>query len=399
MNTHYQSLDMKWCFSHHWLIVVAFISLFSTLGCGLARVMAKPEGLAARTHPVAKVRQEATPTRTSLPTLTPTPFPSPTPGPTATPVSLALSANTPLPTATATATRPSFPTATPWPTQTFTPAPPTLTPTATFTLAPTYPYVVAEIYKDFTSNHFLTGYIAIVNNQEIPIGGMKAVGVFEPGGYRYETPLSKWFFEGYSVPGEVIKTGSVKFEPSGGIQKGTWFIHLENEGGQRFSEDVPIATDPVNREWFFIKFKDITSSPVPTATPLLVLIPSQDAILTNRPSPVTATPLPTSPLITPVSPTGGWSFANLRTEADSNLVSVTIYGEVVNNTGIAQEILNMTGHFYDDQGRMIAGEDETGGFWPVDIIPAGGRVPFELIVFGVDWIANFDLRVLSQPPD
>jgi hypothetical protein len=248
---------------------------------------------------------------------------------------------------------------------------------------PSYPYVTAEIYTDFTSNHFLTGYIAIVNNQEIPIGGMKAVGVFEPGGYRYETSLSQWFFEGYSVPGEVIKTGSVKFEPPGGIQKGAWFIHLENEGGQRFSGDVAIATDPDHREWFFIKFKDITSLPAPTATP----------------APADTFTLPISPIATPLPPTGGWSFDNLRTSADPDMAGVTISGEMVNETGATQEIVDLTGIFYDEQGRVIAGEDEANGFWAVNVVPAGGRAPFELFVFGVDEIADFDLRVASQPTD
>lgn len=377
MKTHRQNTSTKKRLLHHWLIVIALISLFSTLGCSLARVMAKPEGLAARSQRVAKMQQGAAPTRTRLPTLTPTPPPPETDSPADSP----WPTDTPFPTDTATPT--TLPTATPWPTPTLTPGPPTDTPTPTLTPVPSYPYVTAEIYTDFTSNHFLTGYIAVVNNQEIPIGGMKAVGVFEPGGYRYETPLSKWFFEGYSVPGEVIKTGSVKFEPPGGIQKGTWFIHLENEGGLRFSEEVAIATDPDHREWFFIKFKDITSLPVPTATPV------QADTFT----------LPISPITTPPAPTEGWSFNNLRTTADPDMPGVTISGEMVNETGSTQRIVDVTGIFYNEQGRVIAGEDEANGFWTANMVPDGGRAPFELFVLSVDGIADFDLRVVSQPLD
>jgi hypothetical protein len=112
---------------------------------------------------------------------------------------------------------------------------------------------------DHTSNRILTGYVAIVNRQEIPIGGVKAVGTFEPDGSHHESPLSKWFFEGYSAPGPVLKTSSVKFEPPGGIRAGTWFIHLEDEWGTRLSEDVPITTDPDSPEWFFIKFRQLDS--------------------------------------------------------------------------------------------------------------------------------------------
>lgn len=114
---------------------------------------------------------------------------------------------------------------------------------------------MAEIFSDRTTNSFLTGYVAIVSSDEVPIGGVKVVGTFEPGGYYHESLLSKWIFEGYSAPGSVIKTSSVKFEPPYGILKGTWLIHLEDEWGTRLSEDVPISTDPEQPQWFFVKFK------------------------------------------------------------------------------------------------------------------------------------------------
>jgi hypothetical protein len=138
-------------------------------------------------------------------------------------------------------------------------APPTATP------APAYAYEVAEFYLAPTTNPFLTGYIAVVNAQEIPIGGVKAVGRFEPGGLVHESPLSQWFFEGHSAPGPAVKDSSVKFEP-GGIQKGTWFIHLEDEGGTRLSDEVGVETDPERPEWFYIKFQQPGSgAPQPTA--------------------------------------------------------------------------------------------------------------------------------------
>jgi hypothetical protein len=282
-----------------------------------------------------------------------------------------------------------------------------------------------------TTNHFLSGYIAIVNHQEIPIGGLKAVGVFEPGGGHYETTLSKWFFEGYSAPGAVIKTGSVKFEPPGGIQPGSWLIHLENEWGQRFSEEVAIATNPDDKRWFFIKFKDLTSLPVPTATsappaslptatpvaqPELSAGPNPAPLLptpTAQPgSPPTVTPAPAvasptgepgptptatpSPTATPL-PTGGWSFANLSTVPDPDQAGLTISGEMINNTGQTQEIIDVTGYFYDSQGQLIAGPDEAIAFWPVDVVLAGERVSFELIVFSPGEIAHFELQVISEP--
>jgi hypothetical protein len=148
----------------------------------------------------------------------------------------------------------------------------------------------------------------IVNQDDIPIGGIKAVGSFEPGGVRHESPLSKWFFEGYSAPGPVLKTSSVKFEPPGNIQKGTWFVHLEDEHGTRLAEDVAIATDPDKPEWFFIEFKQPGPRSTPTPTPLVTDTPT-DTPDDNTPSasrtatPVTggATPKPTA-----TSPSGNW---------------------------------------------------------------------------------------------
>ncbi len=162
--------------------------------------------------------------------------------------------------------------------------PPTQTPMPTITPTPKFAYNVVEVYSASTTNAFLIGYIMIVNADDIPIGGVKAVGNFDPGGAHHESPLSKWFFEGYSAPGPVLKTSSVKFEPPGSIQQGTWFIHLESEQGARLSEDVPFMTDPAKPEWFFIEFKQpgLRSTPAPTP----------------KPSTPTVTPKPVTPTAT-----------------------------------------------------------------------------------------------------
>ena len=115
--------------------------------------------------------------------------------------------------------------------------------------------MIEEVFEGPTTNHFLVGYIAIVNHQEIPLGGIKAVGNFVPGGAYFESPLSQWHFEGYTAPNYALKTGSVKFEPPGGFHEGTWSIHLEDEWGTRLSEDVTVATNQDYLKWFYIKFK------------------------------------------------------------------------------------------------------------------------------------------------
>ncbi len=75
-----------------------------------------------------------------------------------------------------------------------------------------------------------------------------------------------------------------------------------------------------------------------------------------------------------------------------------MYGELVNNTGSSQALDLITGIFYDDQGQVIAGEESIYDYWPiVDAIPSGSRVPFELIVDGINDAANYMLNVEAQP--
>jgi hypothetical protein len=297
----------------------------------------------------------------------------------------------------ATATFTPVPSATPWPTDTPVPARPTATsapvavapaaaspatPTPAPTPTPGYDYLVNEVYIDHTTVPFLTGYIAIVNGQEIPIGGVKAVGLFEPGGQRHESPLSQWLFDVATAPGAVAKTGSVKFEP-GGIQAGTWYIHLENEQGIRLSEDVGINTDPDNPEWFYIKFKQpgpsvaVASAPTPTRS-------STAASATSAGGSVTSTG------------TGDWSFVGVNSMYDPDWESLLVRGEAVNGSGAAQRLSSISGTFYDAGGQVVADGDDTDSYWPIYVVPAGGQVPFELTLYDIREVADFDLQVVTQ---
>ena len=231
-----------------WIVIGLVISLTAGLGCSLASRVVRPSVL-------AEVDLTPKASNTPRPTFTHTPLPPPIVLPTWTPTDTATPTATGTPTNTGTPTITPTPTNTPIPTNTFTPGPPTPTHTPTLTPVPIYDYLVEEVFSDFTSNHFLTGLVAVVNWQEIPIGGIKAVGVFSDGKTTYETDYSEWQFAGYSAPGYVQKTGSLKFEPPGSIQDGFWLIHLEDNNGSRLSEDVRITTDTNKKEWFFIKFK------------------------------------------------------------------------------------------------------------------------------------------------
>lgn len=380
MTENHQESHQAWRPSRRWVMVVALIYLISSLSCSLGRRLGELQVLAVGYQEDAGARRLALATRTPWPTFTPTIQPSPTPSPTFTPSAIptptitASPTNTPLPNPTplpmATATFTPVPTATPRPAPARPPATPTPAPTAT--PAPGYVYLINEVYKDRTTNPFLTGYVAIVNAQEIPIGGVKAVGSFDPGGAQFETSLSKWFFEGYSAPGPVIKSSSVKFEPPGSIQPGTWTIHLEDEHGTRLSEDVFIATDPDNPEWFFVKFKQ----------------PGPPALAVSAPTPTMSMGVAAATRVggSPTATAGGWSFVNVQ-RFDTGVV----YGEAVNNTGSAQQIAHLSAIF--STGQAGVGYDN----WPIYVVPAGAQVPFKLILSGAPQVADFELQVSSQP--
>jgi len=115
--------------------------------------------------------------------------------------------------------------------------------------------MLAEFFNSPTTNSFLVMYVAIVDNNEVPIGDMKIVGTRLDHNLTYESPLSTWYFEGYNAPGEVIKSGNVKFEPPGGIESTKWIVHLEDAHDQRMSQDVPFNTNAADKQWYFVKFR------------------------------------------------------------------------------------------------------------------------------------------------
>jgi hypothetical protein len=393
--------------ARRWAMLVVLVCLLSSLGCSLSpqRGMARLKRLVGRLEPVLLADRPRDPilaTHTPWPTFTPTPLPSPTPEPTFTPSATLVPADTatatntplptdtplPLPTAMPSPTSPPPPTATPQPVPAVAQARPPATATPVPTPAPTpgYDYLVNDVYLDHTTVPFLTGYIAIVNAQEIPIGGVKAVGVFEPGGQRYESPLSPWFFDVATAPGAVAKVGSVKFEP-GGIQAGTWHIHLENEGGDRLSEDVGINTDPDNPQWFYIKFKQ----------------PGPARAVASAPTPTRSARTPT-PSSTPGSPQAAavdesWSFVNVQTVSYAGQGSLLVYGEAVNNADSAQQIAHLTGTVYNGEGQAVADVADLADYWPIYVVPAGAQVPFKLSLYGVPGAADFDFNMGAQPSD
>ena len=97
--------------------------------------------------------------------------------------------------------------------------------------------------------------MAVVDPNETPIGGMKVIGTRLDHNLTYESPLSTWYYEGYNAPGDVMKSGNLKFEPPGGIETTHWLIHLADAEGNRMSDDIPFDTDENDKQWYFVRFK------------------------------------------------------------------------------------------------------------------------------------------------
>jgi hypothetical protein len=194
-------------------------------------------------RPTFTPTQPATSTPVNTPTPTLTPIPSHTSTPTASPV----------PTGTPTAA----PTDTPEPTTTNTPGPPpppTNTPLPTDTPAPTWEYQVAEIFTSPTEANILSIMVAVQTHNGDFIPGLRLVGV-DPEGIVTKTEPSAADVVGYTPPGDVIKSGNMKFEPISNYVQGTWLFHLENGEGKQVSETFPITMNIENRVWYFFRFQ------------------------------------------------------------------------------------------------------------------------------------------------
>ena len=134
-----------------------------------------------------------------------------------------------------------------------------------------------------------------------------------------------------------------------------------------------------------------TATPADTPTILPTETPQPTDTFTPEP---TSTPSPTA-TIPPAVDYDKWSFANIKTEADED--RLVIFGEVINDTGVAQELDVISGLFYDKEGEIIADDRNMETSWSFELIQPGERVSFEVIVDGIQEAADFELNVEAQP--
>jgi uncharacterized protein YgiM (DUF1202 family) len=145
----------------------------------------------------------------------------------------------------------------------------------------------------------------------------------------------------------------------------------------------------------------IAQASTPTSQPVAAAVTATSPLLTSAPPAPTPVPFPTEtaiPVDTPI-PTPlpeDWVFAGVQLTPKLDGSGLLVHGNLLNNTGNAQELALVTGTFYDEQGQVVA-DGNTTDYWPVAGIPQGGQVPFELVVPGLTSVANFDLRVDAQP--
>lgn len=126
------------------------------------------------------------------------------------------------------------------------------------------------------------------------------------------------------------------------------------------------------------------------ATPATVVAPPRTSARTQ---PIANASQPTP--ATPVAENRDWLFDNLNMVTEEDVLVIS--GEVVNNTGVSQELDVMGGLFYDERGQVIADDRQMETHWSVDIVSPGGRAPFEVVVDGIQTAADFELSVEAQP--
>jgi hypothetical protein len=140
---------------------------------------------------------------------------------------------------------------------------------------------------------------------------------------------------------------------------------------------------------------DRVVGPGELGTPLPTETPTATATATATPT-VTPTPLASTPVA--IAPAEGWTFEGVRVQPDPGLGGLLIYGEAINDSGRSQDILGLQGTFYDAQGKVVTPE-ETSDYWPIETVPPGWRMPFELTVIGPAAIDRVDLRVTTEESD
>jgi hypothetical protein len=186
--------------------------------------------------------------------------------------------------------------------------------------------------------------------------------------------------------GAVMRTPLPTLTPTL-VGRGTPLPQLTQTPG---ADVVPVASAAVSAG-------NITPAGQPISLPAPIGADSQPAA-GNGPDVATpgnlASPEPAPAVPAAVS---GWTFTNIHARPDPYGQGMLVHGDIINNTNSTQELAKITGTFFDDGRQVVADADDMVDYWPFDIIPVGGQLPFELTLFDIHQAADFDLLVESQP--
>jgi hypothetical protein len=141
--------------------------------------------------------------------------------------------------------------------------------------------------------------------------------------------------------------------------------------------------------------------PLPSTATLILGTPTPTWTPKPTPTPTTTpTITPTPPGSTPVAVEAaeGWSFEGVRVQPGPELRWLLVYGEAVNQSGASQSVLGIQGTFYDAQGQPLT-LDDYDEYWPMETLPDGGRMPFELTLYGPTAVDRVDLQISTEPGD
>lgn len=225
--------------------MLAGCALMSMLGFGWAGFFWLASATQATPTPrptIEVVRFSAPPTATP----TATPSPTVTPPPTASPTFTPPLTDTPIPTATAS------PSPSPTPTSTAIPPSPTPIPTATPSPVPQFDFTVKELDKFDTNHPNFDVYVAVVNDNNRPLGDYRVIGTHSTG-LQVESPPSAndWTENSGAMH---YKAGNIKFQAANS-PGGVWTLQLVDAQGQPAAEPVPLDFDSAHPSWYFIIFE------------------------------------------------------------------------------------------------------------------------------------------------
>ncbi len=132
----------------------------------------------------------------------------------------------------------------------------------------------------------------------------------------------------------------------------------------------------------------------PPASPTVGVSPAATRAQSGA-TPAAPLPAPPEPSPTPKSEIPGWTFVNVRSMINQG--DAFVVGEAINNTGVPQREVDISGIFYGNKNQLIGDEIEAVDYIPVDVVPIGARVPFELVAESSQPIYRLDLIGLSEP--